>query len=85
MTRVREMRTASSGASVVGAAAAGIDVFLGSGRFVGADAAEVDGQQLKFKKALIATGGHLVISPIPGLVDAAYLTNETVFELTEMP
>ena len=86
MTRVREMRTASSSsASVAGVMAAGIDVFLGNGRFVGADTIEVDGQRLKFKKALIASGGRPVIPPIPGLADAAYLTNETVFELTEMP
>ncbi len=86
MTRVREMRTASgTGDSAMTLTEKGVDVFLGDGRFVGADTIEVDGQHLKFKKALIASGGRPVVPSIPGLADAAYLTNETVFELTEMP
>ena len=86
MTRVREMRTDSgSGDSTVALTAMGIDVYLGDGRFVGTDTIEVNGQQLKFKKALLASGSRPVVPPIPGLAGAQYLTNETIFELTEMP
>lgn len=86
MTRVREMRAASSkGSAAAAVAAAGIDMFLGDARFVGADAVEVDGQRLKFKKAIIATGSRPAVPNLPGLADADYLTNETVFELTELP
>src|SRR5262245_46559638 len=36
----------------------GIDVFLGSARFVAPDAVEVDGARLAFKRAVIATGAR---------------------------
>jgi pyruvate/2-oxoglutarate dehydrogenase complex dihydrolipoamide dehydrogenase (E3) component len=50
MTRVREMRAFSGSFDAVSvAAAAGIDVFLGEGRFVGPDAVEVDGRRLRFR------------------------------------
>lgn len=64
---------------------AGVDVFLGSGRFVAPDAVEVAGQRLRFKRAIIATGARPSAPPIPGLADAGILTNETVFWLTELP
>ncbi len=63
----------------------GIDMFLGDGKFVGPDRVEVDGQILRFRRAVIATGGRAIAPPIPGLADAGYLTNETIFELTELP
>jgi pyruvate/2-oxoglutarate dehydrogenase complex dihydrolipoamide dehydrogenase (E3) component len=40
---------------------------------------------LRFKRAVIATGARAVDLPIEGLADAGYLTNETVFSLTERP
>src|SRR5262249_10795306 len=46
---------------------------------------EVDGQTLHFHKACIATGARATVRPIPGLAKAGYLTNETVFSLTELP
>ena len=64
---------------------AGIDVFIGSGRFVADDTIEVDGKQLKFKKAVIATGARAAMLPIPGLGEVDALTNESVFSLTELP
>jgi pyruvate/2-oxoglutarate dehydrogenase complex dihydrolipoamide dehydrogenase (E3) component len=63
----------------------GIDVFLGDARFVGHDAISVDGTQLRFTKALIATGARPDTPAIPGLAEAGYLTNENVFDLTELP
>jgi len=63
----------------------GIDVFLGNARFGGPDLVEVDGARLRFKKAVIATGARAAIPAIEGLEEAGYLTNETVFELTERP
>ncbi len=63
----------------------GIDVFLGDGKFTGPHAVEVGGQTLRFRNAVIATGGRAIAPPIPGLADAGYLTNETIFELTEVP
>ena len=63
----------------------GIDVFLGEGRFTGPDTVEVAGQTLRFSKAVIATGGRAAAPPIPGLDEVEYLTNETIFSLTELP
>ncbi len=63
----------------------GIDVYLGDGRFTGPDTFEVGGQTLKFKNALIATGSRPRVLPIPGMAEAGYLTNETVWSLTELP
>ena len=59
--------------------------FLGKGIFTGSDTIEVNGQTLRFAKAVIATGGTAAIPPIPGLADAPYLTNSTLFNLTELP
>lgn len=63
----------------------GVDIFLGEGRFSSHDTVEVTGNTLHFKKAVIATGAKAVHPPIEGLVDAGFLTNETVFSLTERP
>ena len=63
----------------------GVDVFLGSGRFTSNSTIEVAGQTLKFKKAVITTGARARQPQIPGLQEAGYLTNETVFNLTEKP
>lgn len=63
----------------------GVDVFLGDARFSGSDTVEVDGKTLRFKKAVIATGARAVHPEIPGLAEAGFLTNETVFNLTECP
>lgn len=63
----------------------GVDVFLGEGRFSGPDQLEVEGATLRFSKALIATGARAAVPRIPGLEQVEYLTNETVFSLTEPP
>ncbi len=63
----------------------GIDVFLGDARFLGPRTLEVGGATLKFARACIATGARAAVPPTPGLADTGFLTNETVFSLTEMP
>ncbi|MBA3258694.1 MAG: mercuric reductase [Gemmatimonadales bacterium] len=86
MERMRRLR---AGISRVDGAARfrdlGVDVFLGEARFTGRDRAEVDGQTLRFRRAVIATGGRAAAPSIPGLASAGYLTNETIFSLTELP
>tara|TARA_R110002049_G_scaffold2750_2_gene21458 strand:+ start:241436 stop:242956 length:1521 start_codon:yes stop_codon:yes gene_type:complete len=86
MERMRELRAGiSPHDSATRFRDAGIDVFIGSGTFTGRDTVEVDGQTLKFKKAVIATGARAAKLPIPGLDDIDALTNESVFSLTELP
>jgi pyruvate/2-oxoglutarate dehydrogenase complex dihydrolipoamide dehydrogenase (E3) component len=63
----------------------GVDLFFGQGRFVSKDAVEVEGRVLRFRKAVIATGARAAHPPVPGLVEAGFLTNENVFSLTERP
>ncbi|MCP5055675.1 MAG: mercuric reductase [bacterium] len=63
----------------------GIDVFLGNARFMGEGRVGVDGTTLEFAKAVIATGARAVAPPIPGLEEAGYLDNESVFNLTTRP
>jgi pyruvate/2-oxoglutarate dehydrogenase complex dihydrolipoamide dehydrogenase (E3) component len=65
--------------------AAGVDVFRGGARFTATDRLSVDGTTLRFEKAMIASGSRPEIPSIPGLVDTDYLTNENVFDLTELP
>jgi pyruvate/2-oxoglutarate dehydrogenase complex dihydrolipoamide dehydrogenase (E3) component len=63
----------------------GVDVFLGSGRFLSDNTIEVGSETLRFKKAVIATGARAVRLSIEGMEEAGYLTNESVFSLTERP
>src|SRR5215218_3539317 len=86
MERMRRLRAHISDVdSAEGARKAGVDVFLGDGRFTGPDTVEVGGKRLRFRRAVIATGGRAAEPPIPGLAEAGFRTNETIFNLTELP
>lgn len=86
MRRMRRLRARISPVdSVQHLKETGVDVYLGEAKFVSRDAIAVDGQELSFSKAVIATGGRAIVPPIPGLKEAGFLTNETLFELTELP
>ncbi|MEO7974567.1 MAG: mercuric reductase, partial [Thermoanaerobaculia bacterium] len=63
----------------------GIDVFLGDARFRSPEEVEVDGRVLRFARAVIATGGRAAIPTVPGLAEAGFRTNESIFNLTELP
>ncbi len=98
MERMRRLRaTISPNDSAARFRSLGVDVFLGQARFTGPDTIEVSDDHgagrignpsyaaLRFKKAVIATGARAAVATVPGLVEAGYLTNETVFSLTELP
>lgn len=86
MERMRGVRARISRAdSVRRLIAAGVDVFFGQACFTGTDVLTVDGARLRFTKAVIATGARPDTPSIPGLVEAGFLTNENVFDLTELP
>ncbi len=86
MARMRRLRAGiSPHDSVARYRDMGVDVFLGEGRFIASDAVEVAGQRLEFRRAVIATGARATGLPIPGLSDAGFLTNETIFSLTALP
>ncbi|MBW3627958.1 MAG: mercuric reductase [Gemmatimonadetes bacterium] len=86
MERMRRIRAEISGHdSAARFDELGVDVYLGQAVFTGAEAVEVGGQTLRFRRAVIAAGTRPATPPIPGLAEAGYLTNETVFSLTELP
>src|SRR5574337_1284374 len=86
MERMRRLRAEiSSHDSVHRFTSLGAQVFMGAARFTSRDTVDVDGLQLKFKKAIIATGGRPARPRIPGLAEVGFLTTETVFSLTELP
>jgi pyruvate/2-oxoglutarate dehydrogenase complex dihydrolipoamide dehydrogenase (E3) component len=86
MERVRRMRSMSSeGDAVRAVEESGAEVYLGHTQFIAPDVVQVDGRQLRFRKAVIATGSDPLVPPIEGLRTGEYLTNESVFSLTELP
>jgi pyruvate/2-oxoglutarate dehydrogenase complex dihydrolipoamide dehydrogenase (E3) component len=86
MSRMRRLRAAiSANDSAHRFTTLGVDIFLGDARFTGLQAIDVAGQTLRFKRCIVATGARPAVPHIPGLAEAGYLTNETVFSLTELP
>ncbi|MEO7052552.1 MAG: mercuric reductase [Rhodanobacter sp.] len=86
MERLRRIRShLTNTTSVRLLVASGVDVYFGNPQFEGADRLSVNGQPLTFEKALIATGARPHIPDIPGLKQAGFLTNATVFDLIELP
>jgi pyruvate/2-oxoglutarate dehydrogenase complex dihydrolipoamide dehydrogenase (E3) component len=86
MERMRRLRASlSPNDSAARYRGLGVDVFFGEARFTGPDAVEVGGRVLRFRRAAIAAGARAAQPDIPGLAEAGFLTNETVFTLTELP
>ncbi len=86
MQRMRQVRTTISPIdSARDAKKAGVDVYFGEAHFTSENTVFVEGQTLTFKKAVIATGARAVKPKLQGLEEVGYLTNESVFSLTELP
>ncbi|HEX9799909.1 MAG TPA: mercuric reductase [Thermoanaerobaculia bacterium] len=65
--------------------ALGVDVFLGAARFRSPREIAVGDAVLRFARAVVATGARPFVPEIPGLAEAGFLTNETVFNLERLP
>jgi pyruvate/2-oxoglutarate dehydrogenase complex dihydrolipoamide dehydrogenase (E3) component len=63
----------------------GVKVLRARARFIGPHAVEADGVRVEARRFVVATGSSPAVPPVPGLAEAPYLTNETVFDLTERP
>ena len=86
MERVRRLRAdLSPHDSAARMRGLGVDVYLGEARFADADTVEVAGAKLRFKRAVLATGARPLLPGVEGLAEAGFLTNETIFNLTELP
>jgi pyruvate/2-oxoglutarate dehydrogenase complex dihydrolipoamide dehydrogenase (E3) component len=67
----------------------GIDVRFGAAHFADPHTVEIEGEDgiARFTARYIAigAGASAFVPPIEGLRDVPYLTNETLFEITEQP
>lgn len=54
-------------------------------RFADKSTVVSDTTRVKARRIVIAAGSRAVVPPIPGLNDAPYLTNETLFDIDELP
>jgi pyruvate/2-oxoglutarate dehydrogenase complex dihydrolipoamide dehydrogenase (E3) component len=63
----------------------GVRVVQAHGAFTGPRDLEADDVRVRPRRFVLATGSTAAVPPIPGLAETPYLTNESVFELTELP
>lgn len=86
MARLRRIRAhLATGDSAQRYRDLGVDVFIGEASFETPSTVRVGDARLRFAKALIATGARPLLPEVPGIDEAGYLTNETVFNLTKRP
>lgn len=63
----------------------GVHVIQAEAKFVGPGAIEAGGQRIEARRFVVATGSRAAVPPIPGLAETPFLTNETIFDLIELP
>ncbi len=63
----------------------GVRVVREPARFEDARTVSSDSLRVRARKIVVATGSRAVVPPIEGLADIAYLTNESIFDLTDRP
>jgi len=63
----------------------GIALHFGAARFRAPRVLEVDGAPVRARRFIVATGSRPVIPAIPGLTEAGYRTNATIFDLRALP
>lgn len=61
----------------------GVDVIFGNGQFSSSEAFEIQGRRVTARSYVIATGSRPAIPSVNGLEQVPYLTNESVFSLSE--
>jgi len=66
-------------------AADGIEVLRGRAMFTSSREIGVDGHVLRARGFVVATGSQPAVPPVSGLAGVDYLTNETIFDLGELP
>ncbi len=63
----------------------GVTVLRETARFAGPRELRVGDTVVRPRRVVIATGSSPLVPPIPGIEETPYLTNESVFDLTERP
>ena len=66
-------------------AAWGVEVIHGHACFTGRREVEVAGRRLAAPRIVVAAGSRPAVPGVPGLADTPYLTNETLFDLHDLP
>jgi pyruvate/2-oxoglutarate dehydrogenase complex dihydrolipoamide dehydrogenase (E3) component len=65
--------------------ALGCTVLQDEARFLDPDRVAAGGRTVRAKRFVLATGSRPVVPPIPGLDGLPFLTNETIFDLADLP
>lgn len=63
----------------------GVTVLRETARFVGPNQVQAGDRAIRARRYVVATGSRPVIPPVPGLAQLDCLTNESVFDLAELP
>ena len=63
----------------------GVQVIRAAARFTGPREVEADGQRIRARRFVVATGSSAAIPPVPGIDNVPVLTNETIFDLDSRP
>lgn len=63
----------------------GVTVLQESAHFLNKQTVQAGTTRIRARRFVIATGSRAALPPISGLSDVAYLTNETIFDLTQAP
>jgi pyruvate/2-oxoglutarate dehydrogenase complex dihydrolipoamide dehydrogenase (E3) component len=63
----------------------GCDVRFGKATFVSPHELAVEGEIIRARRFVVATGSTPAVPPIPGLEEAGYDTNETIFQRRQLP
>lgn len=63
----------------------GCTVIREAARFTGPREVAAGAQRIRARRFVVATGSTAAIPPVPGLAGTPHLTNENIFDLTELP
>ena len=65
--------------------AMGVKVIVSNARFIDRATVEAGGFTIKARRFVVATGSSPAVPPLPGLEHIRWQTNETIFDITELP
>ena len=63
----------------------GVEVLFGDAVFTGRDGVAIGDRRVTARRFVVATGSDAAVPPISGLADVPFLTNDTIFDLPDLP
>lgn len=87
MTRMKEIRAeiSENDSAQRFSTNMGVDLYLGHAKFTGKNTVEINGKEISFLKACIATGGRPRVPEIEGINDVQHYTSDSIWNLTALP